>query len=221
MKRQKEKKEQLCLSLKLDVMNGKFLSPSPPLLAAPVSRLPPRLITQAKPHTRTHKIHKPSNLRPKAQAKGLCTGNTFYFSYWSNEKSSHWSQVICGAFLSHTLSHPPPPVKRQPHNKYICVVKWPLLIPRHRHHWCRNVKHTARPAMQRLLISSLPTHPTPHVLLHPSPSQHALQKHQHLIKQSISHLVCIAVPSQPCIHMPPHQHKPQHVHSNTPTHQHR
>lgn len=62
-------------------------------------------------------------------------------------------------------------------------------------------------------------HPTPHPLLHPPPSQHALQQHQHLIKQSISHLVCIAVPSQPCIHMPPHQqHKPQHVHSNTQTH---
>lgn len=79
------------------------------------------------------------------------------------------------------------------------------------------VKHTPHPARQRLLSSSPPKH-LPHISLHPPPSQHALQQHQHLIKQSISHLVCIAVPSQPCIHMPPHQHKPQHVHLNTQTH---
>lgn len=54
------------------------------------------------------------------------------------------------------------------------------------------------------ICSLPPTHP--HLVLHPPSSQHALQQHQHLIKQSISHLVCIAVPSQPCIHMPPHQH---------------
>lgn len=72
--------------------------------------------------------------------------------------------------------------------------------------------------------ANTPTHTLPNptplllLLLHLPPSQHALQQHQHLIKQSISHLVCIAVPSQPCIHMPLHQHKPQHVHCNTHTH---